>query len=65
MVYKGASLVELNRTEEAIQVYDEVAAIYKDRSEPQIAEQVAMAMFYKGVSLGRTQPHGRGDSGLR
>ncbi len=51
MVNKGVSLGALNRSDEAIQVYDEVVARYKDRPEPQIAEKVAMAMVNKGVIL--------------
>ena len=52
MVNKGVRLGALNRSDEEIRVYDELIARYQDRPEPQIAEQVARAMFNKGVRLG-------------
>ncbi len=52
MVNKGVTLGVLNRSEEAIAVYEEVFELYKDRSEPAIAEKVASAMVNKGVTLG-------------
>jgi len=49
---KGITLSTLNRSEDAIKVYDELLALYKDRPEPQIAEQVAKALVIKGIILG-------------
>jgi len=52
MVNKGFTFGILNRSDEEIQVYDELITLYKDRSEPQIAEPLAGAMVNKGVALG-------------
>jgi tetratricopeptide (TPR) repeat protein len=42
----------LNRSEEAIAVYDDVVHRFGDATEPVIREQVAGALFNKGVGLG-------------
>ena len=47
---KGVSFGELNKSEEAIKVYDELIAKYGKREETVIAEQVASAMCNKGVA---------------
>ena len=46
------SLGALDRSEEAIEVYDQVVARYGERDELPLAEQVASALGNKGVSLG-------------
>jgi tetratricopeptide (TPR) repeat protein len=57
MVNKGISLGALNRSAEAIQVYDELVALYKERPEPQIAEKVARALVNKGkILIGLDRP---------
>jgi len=48
----GAILGALSRSQEAIDVYDQVVTRYGDRQEPALAEKVAMALFNKGVGLG-------------
>jgi tetratricopeptide (TPR) repeat protein len=57
----GAVLGELDRSEEAVAVYDEVVARYGDASEPALREQVAGALVNKGVALGAL---GRSDEEL-
>ncbi len=49
---KGVRLGALDRSEEALEVYDQVEARYGDREELALAEQVAKALNNKGVSLG-------------
>jgi hypothetical protein len=53
IVYKGVGLGELHRSEEAIAVYDDIVARYKDASEPALREKVAKALIYKGWALGQ------------
>ena len=48
----GVALGELNRSEEAIAVYDALDARYHQNTEPGIREQVAKALRDKGVRLG-------------
>src|SRR5437867_2154677 len=50
---KGVTLGHLNRSEEAIAVYDEVVRRFGDAPEPAVREQVAKALFTKGVVLDR------------
>lgn len=52
LVYKGIALGTLNRSEDAILVYDEVVRRLGDSAEARIRQQVAMALFNKGVRLG-------------
>ncbi|MEO5333757.1 MAG: TIR domain-containing protein [Magnetococcus sp. YQC-5] len=49
---KGVMLGTLNRSDEAIAVYDTLVARHGDRSETAIVEQVAQAIYNKGVRLG-------------
>ena len=49
---KGVRLGALSRSQEAIDVYDQVVARYGDRQEPALADLVATALFNKGVRLG-------------
>ena len=49
---KGLTLGALNRSEEAIAVYDEVLWRFGDASEAALREQVANALVNKGVALG-------------
>ena len=49
---KGVTLGALERSEEAIAVYDEVVARFGDAPDPTLREQVARALFNKGVTLG-------------
>ena len=42
----------MERSEEAIAVYDEVLARFGDATEPALREQVAKALVNKGVTLG-------------
>ncbi|MGH2436453.1 MAG: tetratricopeptide repeat protein, partial [bacterium] len=49
---KGLTLGALNRSEEAVSVYDEVVKRFGDATEPAAREQVAKALFNKGVRLG-------------
>jgi len=52
LVNKGITLGALDRSEEAISVYDEVVARFADVDEPALREQVARALFNKGITLG-------------
>jgi tetratricopeptide (TPR) repeat protein len=45
--------VSSNHSEEAIAVYDDDVARYKDASEPALCEQVAGALYNKGWALGQ------------
>ncbi|HEX9732192.1 MAG TPA: AAA family ATPase, partial [Thermoanaerobaculia bacterium] len=49
---RGVSLGALDRSAEALAVYDEVVSRYGQRQEPALAEQVATALFNKGFCLG-------------
>jgi len=50
---KGVSLGQLERSEDAIAVYDQVLAWFADAPEPALRELVANALYNKGVRLGR------------
>jgi len=50
---KGVSLGQLERSEDAIAVYDQVLAWFADAPEPALRELVAKALYNKGVSLGQ------------
>ncbi|MGI8991566.1 MAG: SIR2 family protein, partial [Bryobacteraceae bacterium] len=52
LLYKGVSLGALDRGEEEIGAYDEVARRFGDAPEAVLREQVATALFNKGVTLG-------------
>ena len=52
----------LDRSEEALGVYDEVVARYGDAPEPALREQVARALVNKGVTLGELD---RSEDGAR
>jgi hypothetical protein len=43
LLYKGHTLQDLDRSEEAIEVYDTLIQRFADAQEPRIAEYVAMA----------------------
>ncbi len=49
----GNTLGQLNRSGEAIAVYDALIARFKDASEPALREQVAKALYNKGITLGQ------------
>jgi tetratricopeptide (TPR) repeat protein len=49
----GWLLGELDRSEEAVAVYDEVVARFEEAPEPALLDQVARALVNKGVTLGR------------
>ncbi len=51
----GVLFGELNRSEDAIAVYDDVVARFGDASEPALREHVAGALVNKGVELGVLQ----------
>ncbi|MGB9587871.1 MAG: hypothetical protein ACPL7O_06780, partial [Armatimonadota bacterium] len=51
IVNKGDVLGELGRSQEEIAVYDQVVRRFGDATEAGIREQVASAMFNKGVTL--------------
>jgi tetratricopeptide (TPR) repeat protein len=50
---KGFVLAQLNRTEEAIQVYDEVLRRFGGASEPALREPIVLALFNKAFGLGK------------
>ncbi len=50
---KGVRLGQLNRSEEAIDVYDDLVKRYGDDQTPALREQMANALFNKGVTLGQ------------
>jgi hypothetical protein len=52
LVTKGFSLGKMDRSEEALEVYDEVVARFGDAPEPELREQVAKALVNRGVTLG-------------
>ncbi|MGZ4517524.1 MAG: tetratricopeptide repeat protein, partial [Mycobacteriaceae bacterium] len=52
LVNKGLTLCRLDRSEEAVGVYDEVVARFEQAPEPALREAVARALVYKGVALG-------------
>ncbi len=52
LLRKAYSLGALNRSEDAIAVYDEVIRRFGDAAETGLREQVAKALFNKGVRLG-------------
>jgi len=49
---KGVRLGALDRSEDAIAVYDDLIARFGTATEPALRERVAMALFNKGVRLG-------------
>ncbi len=49
----GVALGELNRSEEAIAVYDEVEQCFGEATEPALREWVAKALVNKGITLGQ------------
>ena len=51
LVNKGVTLGRLNRSDEALAVFVEVAGRYSDSTSSAIIEQVARALFYTGVTL--------------
>jgi hypothetical protein len=51
-VNKGVTLGSLDRSQDAIAVYDELLARFADAPEPALREQVAGALVNKGVTLG-------------
>ena len=53
MLRNGNILAEKGKYEEAIAVYDQVVERYGEASEPGLREQVAKALFNKGVTLGQ------------
>lgn len=53
LVARGVMLAELNRSEEAIAVYEQVVARFGEATESVLREQVAGALLNKGVALGR------------
>ena len=52
LLNKGVILGQLNRSDEAVAVYDEVVHRYGDASEPALQEPVAQSLFNKGMTLG-------------
>jgi len=52
LLYKGLSLGELHRSEEEIEVYDELIEKFGDATEASVKEQVVTAMRCKGFVLG-------------
>ncbi|MBI5892606.1 MAG: SIR2 family protein, partial [Deltaproteobacteria bacterium] len=52
LVNKGVTLGSLNRSEEAIAVYDDVVKRFGNAKEPALLERVAKALFNKGFTLG-------------
>ncbi|MDP2999906.1 MAG: SIR2 family protein, partial [Bryobacterales bacterium] len=52
LLCKGITLGQLNRSEEEIAVYDEVARRFGEATEPALREPVAGALVNKGVRLG-------------
>ena len=52
LVNKGLALGELNRSEEAIAVYDEIFERFGGSDQLELLKQVARALFNKGVALG-------------
>ena len=65
MVNKGVALRALKRSEEAIQVYDEAIALYRERSEPQIFGQVARAMINKGIAFDNLERYADAEKAFR
>ena len=53
LVNKGVALAELNRSEEAVALYDEVLRRFGESSELALRERVARALVNKGVRLGK------------
>ena len=53
LTYKGFVLGQLNRTEEAIAVYNEAVQRYGTATEPALRERVARALVNKGFVLGQ------------
>jgi tetratricopeptide (TPR) repeat protein len=53
LVNKGATLDQLNRSEEEIAVYDALIARFEDATEPALRLPVAKALVNKGATLGR------------
>src|SRR6185369_15952583 len=53
LLYKGITLATINRSEEAIAIYDEVARRYGDATEFPLRMLVATALVNKGVTLGK------------
>jgi tetratricopeptide (TPR) repeat protein len=51
----GVVLGDLERSEDAVAVYDDVVARFGDATEPALRERVAGALFNKGVRLGALQ----------
>ena len=52
LLYRGLTHNSRGERSEAIAVYEEVVARFGQSSEPALREQVAKAMFNKGVALG-------------
>ena len=59
---KGAVLVRLNRSDEALKVYDEVARRFGNSDSSKIIELVAKALVNKAITLGRLN---RSDEALK
>ncbi|HMD87141.1 MAG TPA: SIR2 family protein [Terriglobia bacterium] len=57
LVDKGATLDQLGRHEEEIQVYDNVVTRFGEASEISLKERVAKAFVYKGIALGELDRH--------
>src|SRR5271157_1090133 len=53
LVNKGAALAELNRSEEAIQTYEEMLRRFAGTNEPSLRQHVAAGLYNKAVALGR------------
>ena len=53
-MYKGDTLGELDRPQEAVRI-DEVVTRFGDAPEPALREQVALALVYKGDTLGELE----------
>ena len=52
MVEKGVMLGTLSKTEEEIEIYDEVITRFQGTQELALREQMVKAMVNKGVALG-------------
>ena len=61
LVNKGLTLGQLNQSEEAIAVYDEVLRRFGEAAEPALREQVAWALVGKGIAL---EPSNRSEEAI-
>jgi len=55
LMMKADTLFELNRFQDAIATYDELDKRYGKSTEPEIQDQVAKAMYNKGVTVGEVK----------